>query len=168
METLSESKPSLFISTPDIEPERQQVKEIADHPRHGRPSARVNPVSDSAERTASRDRFSQNYIDQRFPCKTVSYGPTKRAFDLLVAIVMLVIAAPIMVVAAILIKLTSKGPVLFKQIRVGQGGRYFWCYKFRSMCADAEAKKQKLMHLNEASGPVFKIKHDPRVTPVGF
>lgn len=72
-----------------------------------------------------------------------------------------------MLLAALLVKLTSPGPVFFKQIRVGRGGKQFWCYKFRSMCVDAEAKKAALMHLNEASGPVFKIKRDPRLTPVG-
>ncbi len=56
---------------------------------------------------------------------------------------------------------------MFKQIRVGRGGRYFHCYKFRSMCVDAESRKEQLMHLNEASGPVFKIKQDPRITPYG-
>jgi len=74
---------------------------------------------------------------------------------------------PVMAVVAIIIKLTSRGPVIFRQVRVGRGGRYFTCYKFRSMCADAEDKKQTLMHLNEVDGPVFKMKHDPRVTPVG-
>ena len=72
-----------------------------------------------------------------------------------------------MLITAIAIKLTSRGPVFFKQVRVGQGGRFFWCYKFRSMCTDAESQKDQLMHLNEASGPVFKIKNDPRVTPIG-
>ena len=67
----------------------------------------------------------------------------------------------------IAVKISSRGPILFRQTRVGVGGRLFTCYKFRSMCVDAEAKRERLLHLNEASGPVFKIKNDPRITPVG-
>ena len=116
---------------------------------------------------AIQNRFARDFVDPLFPLKPVAYAPIKRFFDILVAVVMLLLAAPIMLITALLIKLTSPGPVLFKQIRVGQGGRHFWCYKFRSMCIDAEDKKKLLMHLNEASGPVFKIKRDPRITPVG-
>ena len=70
-------------------------------------------------------------------------------------------------IVALLVKLTSRGPIIFKQTRVGISGEHFICYKFRSMCVDAEAKREKLIHLNEATGPVFKIKDDPRFTPVG-
>jgi exopolysaccharide biosynthesis polyprenyl glycosylphosphotransferase len=113
------------------------------------------------------ERFRKNFHDPLFPRKDVSYAIAKRCFDLIVAGVALTLAFPIMLVTALLIKLTSKGPILFKQVRVGEGGRFFWCYKFRSMCTDAEAQKAQLMHLNEASGPVFKMKKDPRVTPIG-
>src|SRR6185295_14537247 len=64
-------------------------------------------------------------------------------------------------------KVTSRGPVLFKQVRAGRNGRKFVMYKFRSMVVDAEAKRAELMHLNEMDGPVFKIKKDPRVTRIG-
>jgi exopolysaccharide biosynthesis polyprenyl glycosylphosphotransferase len=116
---------------------------------------------------ADKIRFGMHFTDPEFPIKNVPYGIVKRFFDLMIAFMILIPASPIMLISAILVKLTSKGPVIFKQVRVGRGGRYFWCYKFRSMCADAEAKKQMLMHLNEASGPVFKIKRDPRITPIG-
>src|SRR6185369_9173780 len=102
-----------------------------------------------------------------FPYKQVPYAGLKRAFDIVFALSILAVAWPFMLIVALLIKLTSRGPVIFQQVRVGQRGRYFNCYKFRSMCADAEDKKKLLMHLNEASGPVFKIKHDPRLTTVG-
>src|SRR5258706_6075253 len=68
---------------------------------------------------------------------------------------------------ALVIKLTSRGPVLFRQQRVGMNGRQFTFFKFRSMVVDADQQKEKLQHLNEMDGPVFKIKHDPRVTRVG-
>ncbi len=113
------------------------------------------------------DRFARHYQDPLFPCKPVPYAGLKRAFDVVFSLLALCVFFPFVLLIALLIKLTSRGPVLFKQVRVGHGGRHFWCYKFRSMCADAEAKKQSLIHLNEASGPVFKIKHDPRVTPIG-
>ncbi len=91
----------------------------------------------------------------------------KRMLDLVVASITLVIAAPIMLITAITIKLDSPGPVLFRQTRVGKWGEHFPCYKFRSMYVDAEQRLQELIALNEADGPVFKIKNDPRVTRVG-
>ena len=74
---------------------------------------------------------------------------------------------PVLVTVALTVKLTSQGPVIFRQKRGGQGGIPFDCFKFRSMCIDAEAKKQELMAHNERSGPVFKMSTDPRVTPFG-
>jgi lipopolysaccharide/colanic/teichoic acid biosynthesis glycosyltransferase len=83
------------------------------------------------------------------------------------ALLALTLGFPIFLIVALLVKFTSRGPVLFKQTRVGVGGRLFTCYKFRSMYMDAEARLETLRHLNEVSGPVFKIKNDPRITPVG-
>jgi exopolysaccharide biosynthesis polyprenyl glycosylphosphotransferase len=68
---------------------------------------------------------------------------------------------------AVVLKLTSKGPVFFRQERVGMNGRRFTFFKFRSMVVDADRRKDELKHLNEMDGPVFKIKNDPRVTRVG-
>lgn len=75
--------------------------------------------------------------------------------------------SPVMVGIAILIKLTSKGPIIFKQERVGLRGRKFYIYKFRTMVQNAEELKSKLVQLNESSGPTFKIKKDPRITGIG-
>lgn len=91
----------------------------------------------------------------------------KRVFDITVAVIALIFAAPIMAGFALLIKLDSPGPVFFKQTRVGKWGKTFPCYKFRSMYIDAEERKAELMALNEADGVVFKMKNDPRVTRVG-
>jgi exopolysaccharide biosynthesis polyprenyl glycosylphosphotransferase len=91
----------------------------------------------------------------------------KRALDFCLALVALIIVSPVMVLAAILIKLTAPGPIFFLQERIGQNKRKFTIYKFRSMAVDAEDKMRQLEHLNEVSGPVFKIKQDPRITPVG-
>jgi lipopolysaccharide/colanic/teichoic acid biosynthesis glycosyltransferase len=75
--------------------------------------------------------------------------------------------SPIMLLIALGIKLTSRGPVIFKQERVGLRGRKFYIYKFRTMIQNAEELKVKLLALNESDGPAFKIKNDPRITPVG-
>ena len=91
----------------------------------------------------------------------------KNGIDLVLACVLLVLAAPLLALIALLVKTTSKGPIVFKQIRCGLGGREFVFYKFRSMVENAEATRSRLQHLNEMSGPVFKIGKDPRCTPVG-
>jgi len=91
----------------------------------------------------------------------------KRILDFVVALPMVIIASPIMILTALAIKLDSPGPVLFRQTRVGKWGEQFPCYKFRSMYTDAEQRLKDLAALNEADGPVFKIKDDPRVTRVG-
>lgn len=103
---------------------------------------------------------------RRTPTNEVNLA-LKRLIDLLGGMVMLMLSGPIMLVAAIAIRLESKGPIFFKQTRAGRNGRKFTMYKFRSMVVDAEAKKAALAHLNEMSGPVFKIKRDPRITKVG-
>jgi lipopolysaccharide/colanic/teichoic acid biosynthesis glycosyltransferase len=91
----------------------------------------------------------------------------KRALDVAGALTGLVVLLPLFAVLAAAVKLTSRGPVLFRQWRSGRGGRPFLMYKFRTMIQDAEAHKTALLELNERDGPAFKIKDDPRVTPVG-
>ena len=91
----------------------------------------------------------------------------KRALDLIIGSLGLLVALPIMGVLALAIKLDSPGPVLFIQTRVGRNGKPFNAYKFRSMIPDAEQLKPQLEALNEADGPIFKIKDDPRLTRVG-
>jgi exopolysaccharide biosynthesis polyprenyl glycosylphosphotransferase len=91
----------------------------------------------------------------------------KRFFDIAVSAFALLLLSPVFLAMAIAIKLESKGPVFFKQRRVGLSGREFWLYKFRSMCVDAEAKLAALRDKNEMDGPVFKMRADPRITRVG-
>ncbi len=91
----------------------------------------------------------------------------KSLMDRIGALVGLLVFAPIMFITALAIKLTSRGPVFFKQTRSGVNGKQFGLLKFRTMCCDAEGRKDGLMDKNEMSGPVFKIKRDPRVTKVG-
>jgi exopolysaccharide biosynthesis polyprenyl glycosylphosphotransferase len=91
----------------------------------------------------------------------------KRALDIAVALMLLAISGPVVAIAALAIKLSSPGSVLFKQKRIGLNGRMFTLYKFRTMIEDAHARRDEVAHLNEMNGPVFKAKSDPRVTPIG-
>jgi exopolysaccharide biosynthesis polyprenyl glycosylphosphotransferase len=91
----------------------------------------------------------------------------KRVLDVVIASVLLVALAPLLLGVALLVRLTSPGPALFAQERVGFNKRRFRMLKFRTMVADAERRLKEVEHLNEVSGPVFKIRHDPRVTGVG-
>jgi lipopolysaccharide/colanic/teichoic acid biosynthesis glycosyltransferase len=97
-----------------------------------------------------------------------SYPRTlKRGMDLVLALLVLVATLPIWLLIAAAIRIESRGPVIFVQERVGLGRKRFRFYKFRSMYHDAEELRRHLLHLNEVSGPVFKIRSDPRVTRVG-
>lgn len=103
---------------------------------------------------------------------TVSLNATerflKRSIDIVGSVVGLVALSPIMLITALIIKLDSPGPVIFKQERVGQNGRHFFMYKFRSMCVDAEEKKSQLMKQNEMDSQfMFKMQDDPRITRFG-
>jgi exopolysaccharide biosynthesis polyprenyl glycosylphosphotransferase len=91
----------------------------------------------------------------------------KRAIDLSMSLAAIIILAPLLLVIAALIKVTSPGSVFFQQKRVGLNKRQFTMYKFRTMVPDAEKIQETLQHLNEMTGPVFKIKNDPRITPIG-
>jgi len=99
--------------------------------------------------------------------KNPGYFIIKRIIDVLCALCGILLLLPVMIIVAIRIKLDSTGTVFFTQERVGQDGRSFMMYKFRSMCTDAEYLLEKLQDKNEMSGPMFKIKEDPRVTKVG-
>jgi exopolysaccharide biosynthesis polyprenyl glycosylphosphotransferase len=91
----------------------------------------------------------------------------KRALDMALSSALLVVFAPLLVVTGLMVKLTSKGPILFRQERIGRSKRRFFIYKFRTMVANAEKLLPALEALNEAEGPVFKIRNDPRMTPIG-
>jgi exopolysaccharide biosynthesis polyprenyl glycosylphosphotransferase len=91
----------------------------------------------------------------------------KRALDVAVSMLILVLTAPVLLIAALAIRLTSPGSILFKQERIGLNGRIFTLYKFRTMIEDAHERRGEVTHLNEMTGPVFKARDDPRVTAVG-
>ena len=91
----------------------------------------------------------------------------KRLLDLALSMLLLALASPVLLVAALAIKLSSPGSVFFKQERMGLNGRVFTLYKFRTMIEDAHERRGEVSHLNEMTGPVFKAKDDPRITTVG-
>ncbi|MCB0329876.1 MAG: sugar transferase [Bdellovibrionales bacterium] len=91
----------------------------------------------------------------------------KRVLDVAIAGFLLLLLSPLFLLVGLLVKVSSPGPVLFVQRRVGQNGRFFDLYKFRSMEVNAEAKLEELREHNEMHGPVFKMKDDPRITPIG-
>ena len=94
-------------------------------------------------------------------------GLVKRVLDVILSFSLLVLLVPLLAAIGLIIKLTSKGPVFFQQERIGRNKRRFFIYKFRTMVPNAESMMPGLVGKNEATGPVFKIKHDPRITPLG-
>ena len=118
----------------------------------------------------------QKWLDEVGHCAVISSARNnisisrrflKRSLDIVGALVGMAGLAVVSIFLVPIIKIDSKGPAIFRQKRVGKNGRIFDFYKFRSMCADAEAQKKKLMAQNEVAGLMFKIKDDPRITKVG-
>lgn len=136
----------------------------------GQPHITVDLTDAGGHNGHSREIPSDaRFIDERDGL--VGAGPIRRAVkrltDIVVAATMLMGLAPVIVVIALLIRVTTKGPALFRQERVGLAGRTFRILKFRTMYEDAEERRTEVEELNEADGPVFKMKKDPRVTPIG-
>jgi exopolysaccharide biosynthesis polyprenyl glycosylphosphotransferase len=106
-------------------------------------------------------------LEVRYPQLDNTQRVLKRALDVAVSVCGLVLLSPLFLAVALSIRLGSPGPILFRQKRAGADGKIFICYMFRSMYEDAERLQGELEPLNEAGGPVFKMRDDPRVTPVG-
>jgi len=107
-----------------------------------------------------KDALELRYMRRR-------YRYAKRLLDIVATILLLLLAFPIFLVIAICVRVTSKGPVLYRATRIGLGGKPFEFLKFRSMYMDADCRLADLAGLNEKDGPIFKMKHDPRVTKIG-
>jgi lipopolysaccharide/colanic/teichoic acid biosynthesis glycosyltransferase len=112
-------------------------------------------------------RESDTVLLQELSSRRAGTQAAQRICDVVFCTAALLLLWPVFAVIALLIRLDSPGPVLFKQSRVGKDGVEFWFYKFRSMVSDAEAQRHLLEMQNERSGPVFKMKNDPRITRVG-
>ena len=123
---------------------------------------RIPGLRCSAVRVADRTFYRYAMVKQRSPALTI-----KRFIDVAGSAVLLLLLTPVLILAALAIKLTSPGPVLFRQQRMKLGPLEFTMLKFRTMVVDAEQHKGLLLRANEADGPMFKLRTDPRVTPVG-
>ena len=123
----------------------------------------------SIERCEEMETFNEmDSVEPIILKESKLYLASKRLMDILGSLIGIILLAPIMLIVAIMIKLEDpKGPVVFVQERNGKDGKLFKMYKFRSMYVDAEERLAELEHLNEQSGPVFKIKNDPRITKIG-
>jgi exopolysaccharide biosynthesis polyprenyl glycosylphosphotransferase len=131
----------------------------------------VRLMPNSADGTLLRnmyvEEFEEEYVVTLFREQLLVQLLAKRLLDASVSLAVLIFLMPLMLVVAILIKLTSPGPVFFVQNRVGMNQRQFRLYKFRSMVVDAEKRKLEMAHLNERDGPAFKMENDPRTTRIG-
>lgn len=107
------------------------------------------------------------YLDKNKVQSRYSYIFTKRILDIFFSLLGLIVLTPVFLIISIWIKLCDNGPVFYVQERVGLNGKKFKIYKFRSMYVNADLLLEKLKQKNEVQGPMFKIKHDPRVTSVG-
>jgi len=156
----------IFFTSPC---EREIVQDVLDQARiHG---VDLRVVPDMYDGLAWNSPIE--YIGQ-FPTISLYRGSVneiglvfKRALDILLSILTLVILSPIFLVAAIVVKLDSHGPVFYFSERIGKKGHVFRCVKFRTMVRDAEKRRADVMHMNERDGVLFKISNDPRITKVG-
>jgi exopolysaccharide biosynthesis polyprenyl glycosylphosphotransferase len=149
----------------DLGTSNRLIRQLTDQGVHVELSSTLRDIAAHRLTVRPLGRFPVVYVE---PVRRQGWrAAAKRALDISVATAGLVASAPVLAVTALAIKLDSKGPVLFRQQRVGRNGVPFDVLKFRSMVVDAEALLIDLRDRNEASGPLFKMKNDPRVTRVG-
>jgi len=156
----------IFITVPS---NRELVKSVALHARTAGVSVRVVPdLYDGLAIGAPVETLGQ------FPTIALHHEPIpatelflKRVVDLLVSALGIVAIAPVLTAIALLIKLDSRGPIVYRSTRVGKKGKTFTCFKFRTMVSNAEQLKDSLQHLNERTDILFKISNDPRITRIG-
>jgi exopolysaccharide biosynthesis polyprenyl glycosylphosphotransferase len=157
----------VMISLASVEPDlvNRLTRRLSDAGYHVALSSGLRDIDIVRFRAQDIDGHTLVYVEQTM--RDGWRAIAKRIFDVTVAIIALVLFSPILLAAAIAIKLDSKGGVFFAQERVGKGGKSFRMVKLRTMVADADARKAELVARNEADGPMFKIADDPRITRVG-
>jgi exopolysaccharide biosynthesis polyprenyl glycosylphosphotransferase len=157
----------VLIADPDF-PQDEAVELVDRCHRHG---VRVRVAPSTMEILMDRVEFVPGQTLPLFELKPPVFEGAdwliKRVFDVVGAVVLIVVQAPFMLLIAAAVKLTSRGPVFYRSMRPGIGGAPFPCLKFRTMFEDAEQRQAELEAWNEKGGAIFKIKADPRVTPVG-
>jgi len=143
----------------------RMARDLLDRGIHVELSSTLRDISSQRLTVRPLGRFPVVYVE---PVTRDGWrAGAKRAFDIAIAAVALVLTSPLVLVAAIAIKLDSKGPVLFRQVRVGRNSEPFGVLKLRTMVTNAEALLPDLIDLNEADGPLFKMANDPRITRIG-
>ena len=149
----------------DLGTSNRLIRELTDAGIHVELSSTLRDIASHRLTVRPLGRFPVVYIE---PVQRGGWRQkAKRTFDVVVAGTLLLLAAPVLAVAAIAIKLDSKGPVLFRQTRVGRDGKPFEMLKLRSMVSNAEELLAELRAKNEVDGPLFKMRDDPRITRVG-
>ncbi|MEO8697530.1 MAG: sugar transferase [Acidimicrobiales bacterium] len=141
------------------------VRELTHAGIHVELSSSLLDISTSRMFVRPLGRFPVVYVEgvKRFGWRTAA----KRCFDLTLAVGLLLVTAPLIAVSILAIKVSSPGPAFFSQVRVGRDGSLFRLFKLRTMVIDAEERLEEVRHLNEADGPLFKLKDDPRITRIG-
>ena len=119
------------------------------------------------ENSTSNDSCNFGIVADAATVHSIGYRFVKRFIDVLVSFLGLLILAPLFLFIGILIRLTSNESVFYAYDEIGRGGKQFRCYKFRTMVPNADALLEKMMHMNEMNGPVFKMRDDPRITKFG-
>ena len=155
----------ISLSSVEVEQVNRLTRRLTDDGFHVTLSTGLRDIDITRMRPQGLDGQTMVYVEPTI--RTGWRGHAKRVFDVSLASCGLVVTAPIIAIAAILIRLESEGPIFFRQERVGREGRTFSIAKLRTMYLDAEERKAELMAQNEADGPLFKIEHDPRITRVG-
>jgi exopolysaccharide biosynthesis polyprenyl glycosylphosphotransferase len=157
----------VLIADPDF-PQNEAVELVDRCHRHG---VRVRVAPSTMEILMDRVEFVPGQTLPLFELKPPVFEGAdwliKRTFDIVGAVMLSILMAPVMLLSALAVKLTSRGPILYRSMRPGIGGTPFPCLKFRTMFEDAEERQAELEARNEMGGAIFKIKRDPRVTPVG-
>jgi exopolysaccharide biosynthesis polyprenyl glycosylphosphotransferase len=157
----------VLIADPDF-PQEEAVDLVDLCHRHG---VRVRVAPSTMEILMDRVEFIPGQSVPLFELKPPVFEGidfvVKRSFDLVVACLLVFFLSPLLLFAAVAVKLTSRGPVIYRSIRPGIGGMPFACFKFRTMYEDADARQRELEEANEKGGAIFKMRDDPRVTPIG-
>src|SRR3546814_22241 len=146
----------------DLGSSNRLIRELTDQGTHVELSSTLRDIASHRLTVRPLGRFPVVYVE---PVQRQGWRPVaKRAFDIVFAGLLMLLTAPVVAVSAVLIKITSPGPVLFRQERIGRNGEPFTVLKLRTMVSDAEQRLADLLDQNEADGPLFKMRADPRIT----
>ncbi|MEZ5165953.1 MAG: sugar transferase [Acidimicrobiales bacterium] len=149
----------------DVGSSNRLIRSLTEHGIHVELSSTLCDIAAHRLTVRPVGRVPMMYVE---PVRRTGWRPiTKRFFDFVGAALLFVLAAPILLIAGLAVRLTTPGPAIFTQPRVGRDGELFSMYKLRTMVVDAEDRLASVQHLSQTTGPLFKIEDDPRITPVG-